>query len=318
MVDALLERGVLEIREDALERPHGADLDGMGLPSTLEQLLADRIHELPGAEHVIVDWLAIRGRSRSVSPISPSSMRRLWTCVFRGRCARADAIMRLCARGLCDRKGDVVDFRHPLTRDVAYAYSRFDHALRMHRALGEHLAQTSLARGVSAAIVARHLVRGRRQSVRRISISKPRTPREPRTRRRSPFAITSVRSRIFRRTTPRRLGVHEALEATFRHLGLKRERVQHLEIMRATAKAIGSSRAACLALLRTARYDYDEGHLSRGLPIARQAAQLAHAHHFANFEIEAEMLVSELSRELGAVRKLSLRAIALSPPAIPR
>src|SRR5690606_38207443 len=61
MVDALLERGVLEIRDDVLERPGAAELDALGLPSTLEQLLADRIQELPGSEHVIVDWLAIAG-----------------------------------------------------------------------------------------------------------------------------------------------------------------------------------------------------------------------------------------------------------------
>src|SRR5204862_5091994 len=72
-----------------------------------------------------------------------------------------DAIARLCTRGLCDKKGDdVLDFRHPLTRDVAYASLDGTTRARMHRALGEHLAETSLARGVSAAIVARHLVRG--------------------------------------------------------------------------------------------------------------------------------------------------------------
>src|ERR1700684_3785339 len=73
MVDALLERGTLEIREEEkdgelqplLVRSERADRDGAGgmteLPSTLEQLLADRLHELPREEHAVVDWLAIAG-----------------------------------------------------------------------------------------------------------------------------------------------------------------------------------------------------------------------------------------------------------------
>src|SRR6185503_18422202 len=66
------------------------------------------------------------------------------------------------ARGLCDRKGDDIDFRHPLTRDVAYLALGPDERGIMHRRFGEHLAKTPLAKGLSAAIVARHLARGDR------------------------------------------------------------------------------------------------------------------------------------------------------------
>src|SRR5204862_4231425 len=109
----LRERGVLEIREDSLVRAMNGELDAMGLPSTLEQLLADRIQELPGSERVVVDWLAIAG-----GPLGLADLAKLNT---RGSIrASEDAIIRLQSRGLCDRKGDVLDFRHPLTRDVAY------------------------------------------------------------------------------------------------------------------------------------------------------------------------------------------------------
>jgi serine/threonine protein kinase len=161
MVDALLEKGTLEIREvesdgemrPVLVRSERAERDGSGglneLPSTLEQLLADRIQELPGEEHAVVDWLAIAG-----GPLATTDVVKL------SRAADDEAIIRLCARGLCDRKGELVDFRHPLTRDVAYQALDPAARTRMHRELGEHLAQTSLARGLSAAIVARHLARG--------------------------------------------------------------------------------------------------------------------------------------------------------------
>src|SRR6185437_7176503 len=119
MVDALLERGTLEIKEvpgesgeshHVLARSARAGEGGFqGLPQTLEQLLGDRVRELPAEEHAIVDWLAIAG-----GPLVAADLIKLM------RDQGEEALVRLCARGLCDRKGESVDFRHPLTRDVAY------------------------------------------------------------------------------------------------------------------------------------------------------------------------------------------------------
>ena len=61
-----LERGVFEIheRDDGeqelvrVERAGDAEL-----PSTLEQLIADRLNELPHSERAVVEWLAIAGRA---------------------------------------------------------------------------------------------------------------------------------------------------------------------------------------------------------------------------------------------------------------
>lgn len=336
MIDALLERGVLEIRDDALVRPHGADLDAMGLPSTLEQLLADRIQELPGPEHVVVDWLAIAGGPLGLADLAKLNARTAQReareptdeLTMRALRANEDAIMRLCARGLCDRKGDILDFRHPLTRDVAYNALDTTTRARMHRALGEHLADTSLARGVSAAIVARHLVRG--ESPERAAHFYLEAAEAAKGAYQTQLAIRYyLRSaQYLPADDPRRLGVHEALEAIFRVLGRRRDRVRHLEILRATAKALGAPRAACLALLRTARFDLDEGHLSHGLPVAKKAAAIAHAAQHKtsaanawapNFEIEAELLVSELARELGDVQgalAASDRALAACNPKV--
>ncbi len=325
MIDALLERGVLEIRDDSLERPLGGDLDAMGLPSTLEQLLADRIQELPGPEHVVVDWLAIAGgplglddlaklersagRDLPSSPDSPRASLR----------ANEDAVMRLCARGLCDKRGDVVDFRHPLTRDVAYAALHATTRARMHRALGEHLADTSLARGLSAAIVARHFAKGdlpeRAAAFYLEAGSAARAAYQ--TQLATRYYLRSAQ--LLGEDDARSLVAHEALEAIFRVLGRRRERVRHLEALRRVARVLGAPRAACLALLRTARYDLDEGRLSHGLPVAKRAAAVAHSSQVPSFEIEAEMLVSELSRELGDVQgalAASDRALAACNPKV--
>ena len=312
MIDALLERGVLEIRDDALVREGGGELEMMGLPSTLEQLLADRIAELPGSERVIVDWLAI-----AAGPLGLTDLAKLNT--RSSLRASEDALVRLCARGLCDRKGDVLDFRHPLTRDVAYATLDTTTRSRMHRALGQHLAETSLARGVSAAIVARHLVKG--EAPERAAVFYLEAANAARSAYQTQLAVRYyLRAAQFLPDTGlQKLGVYEALEGIFRMLGRKTERIRHLEALRRTAKAIGHPRAAILALLRTARFDLDEGRLAHGLPVAKSAASLAHGAAFPTFEIEAELLTSELSREIGDVQgalAASDRALAACNPTV--
>jgi serine/threonine protein kinase/tetratricopeptide (TPR) repeat protein len=300
MVDALLERGALEIRErhtESGERVAGLvrsireDAGFSALPSTLEQLLGDRIRELPPAEHRVVDWLAIAG-----GPLSVSDVAKLTAA------GNDEAIVRLCARGLCDRKGEVVDFRHPITREVAYGALDADDRVRMHRALGEHLANTSLARGLSAAIVARHLARG--QSFERATAFYLEAGTAARASYQTQLAI-----RYFRRAAAhlgphdrRRLHAHEALESAYRMLGRRKERLRHLEELRRIARHLGTPKAACLGLLRSARFEFDEGLLARGVNVAQQAARIARMSGLPAFEMEAEARVSEFLRELGEVQ----------------
>jgi eukaryotic-like serine/threonine-protein kinase len=301
MVDALLERGALEIREEAtsdgsgdmqhvLVRTERAE-SSLGLPSTLEQLLGDRLHELPAEEHAIVDWLAIAG-----GPLAQPDLVKLT------HAESDDAIMRLCARGLCDRKGESIDFRHPLTRDVAYVALDPTDRVQMHRALGEHLGRTSLGRGLSAAIVARHLARGEAGS--QAADFYLEAANAAKNGNQTQLALRYY-NRALGHLHPndlRRIVGHESLESILRVLGRRRERIRHLESLRKLARRAGSGRVACLALLRTARFDLDEGRLAHGLPIARHAAEAAHTSQHANFEIEAEALVSEFLRELGDVQ----------------
>jgi serine/threonine protein kinase/tetratricopeptide (TPR) repeat protein len=301
MIDALLERGALEIRETpaseqgerfaVLAKTERADAGFRELPSTLEQLLGDRLHELPPEEHAIIHWLAIAG-----GPL-------LLVDVIKLTGAQADeAVVRLCARGLCDRKGEMVDFRHPLTRDVAYAELGPEDRSRMHRALGEHLARTSLARGVSAAIVARHLARG--ESYERAADFYLEAAGAARATHQTHLAI-----RYYQRAVSylgpddsRRVLAHEALESAYRVLGRRRERLWNLKALRRLVRSVGTPRAVCLGLLRSARYQFDEGHLARGAVVAKRAAEVARTSKSAALEVEAEALVSDFLRELGDVQ----------------
>ncbi|MGH7296744.1 MAG: tetratricopeptide repeat protein, partial [Polyangiaceae bacterium] len=239
----------------------------------------------------VVDWLAIAG-----GPLSLADVMKLT-----GK-EDEEATVRLCARGLCDRKGELVDFRHPLTRDVAYVELDPEDRVRMHRLLGEHLAGTSLARGVSAAIVARHLARG--ESYDRAADFYFEAASAARGSHQTQLAI-----RYYQRALSylgpedrRRVTGHEALESAYRMLGRRRERLWHLEALRRIVRLVGSPRTVCLGLLRSARYDFDEGHLVRGSTVAKQAAEVAHAARVPAYEVEAEALVSDFLRELGDVQ----------------
>ena len=289
MVDALLERGTLEIQNDVLVRR--TDQDVHELPSTLEQLLADRISELPLQEKAITDWLAIAG-----GPLSLVDLVKL------SHTKDDDVIARLSARGLCDRKGDVLDFRHPLTRDVAYASLDPRERVHMHRELGELLAQSPLSRGLSAAIVARHLARGEAGS--QAAQYYLEAAVAARNGYQTQLAIRYYQRALshMRSSDARRLDIHDALENIYRTLGRRRERVKHLTLLRNVVRAMPGTRATCLALLRTARFFLDEGKLAKGLPVARQSAAVAHGAQIPQLEIEAESIVSEFLRELGDVQ----------------
>lgn len=301
MVDALLERGAIEIRETsgaggesvaALVRTERNDVEFDALPSTLEQLLGDRIRELPPQEHAVVDWLAIAG-----GPLSLADMGKLTDK------QDEQAVVRLCARGLCDRKGELVDFRHALTRDVVYLALDREDRVRMHRALGEHLATTSLGRGLSAAIVARHLSKGERRD--RAADFYLEAASAARSAYQIPLAIRyylRAMSSLGDDERGRGVEAHEALESLYRMLGRRRERVRHLKALRTLARRKGTPRAVCLGLLRSARYEFDEGRLARGFGVARQAAEIAHASNLPVLEMEAEARVSEFLRELGDIQ----------------
>lgn len=297
MVDTLLERGVLEIRELADEGEtelvrveRGGEGDNAApLPSTLEQLIADRLNELPPEEHAIVDWLAVAGGRLSVDDLTELS----------GEGAE-DAVVRLCARGLCEtRSDDDVDVRHPLTRDVAYLALDHRDRVRMHRQLGEHLADVGTHKGLNAAIVARHLARGHERS------------------RAADFYLEAaalarasyqmqLSTKYFRRALSvleegdlRRLEAREALEAVSRIQGRWRDRRRHLQALRRLAKTSNSPRWVATALIRTARFDLDDGRLARGLSAAQKGEQIARHAGSHILEVQAQSLMAEMLRDLG-------------------
>ena len=296
MVDALLERGTLEIVERSegrheLVRHERPGERNEALPSTLEQLIGDRLRELPLAEHDVVDWLAVAG-----GPLTETDILAL------ARLPDDEAITRLCARGLCDRRAGSVDFRHPLARDVAYLALDLPKRARMHLSLGEHLSRTPLARGLSAAIVARHLARGE-AAVPAAEMYLEAAGAARATHQEQLALRYYIRAlSLLPADDPRRMNAHAALEAIYRHLGRRSERRKHLEALRKLARQSGKARWVALALVRTARLDCDDGHLARGLPVAQRASEIARLARQPALEVEAYTILAEVLGDLGDVQ----------------
>jgi tetratricopeptide (TPR) repeat protein len=300
MLDALLERGALEIREvegesgeriPVLLRSENAEADFLALPSTLEQLVADRLRELPKTERALVDWLAVAD-----GPITIADLRTL------AGLEDDEACVRLCARGMCERRGEFLDFRHPVSRDVAKGALDAHRASGMHRALGLLWRDTSMARGLSAAIVARHLSKGRAPDLAAHLYLE--AAHAARVAHQLPLAVRYFKRAIgsLSANDDARFDAHEALENIYRSLGRRRERLAHLVELRREARRRNSARAGALALLRTARFHQDEGHFDRGLVASRRAAKVARVVGQPALEVEAEGLLSEFLRELGDVQ----------------
>ncbi len=292
MVDALLERGVLEIREgeeghQTLER---VELAGsiVALPSTLEQLIADRLSELPREEQEIIDWLALAG-----GPLPRTDLTAL------AGLRATDAIGRLCARGLCDIRGDVVDVRHPLTRDVAYRALDEEPRARMHRALGELLAEGPQGKGLNAAVVARHLARGGAtdQAV-ELYLEAAGAARGS---YQMPLATRCYKKVVamLPASDLRLLEAHEALEAIARNEGKWRERRAHLSRLRKLARTSHKGYWIATALIRTARYELDGGQLARARVSAERGEQASLASGAQVIVVQAQALLAEVLRDLG-------------------
>src|SRR6185295_1929886 len=293
MVDALLERGSVEFKEGAdgqagLARVAGTGSTASSLPSTLEQLIADRLNELPPEEHRIIAWLSVAGGPLAVSELD----------ALVGPEAE-EAVARLCARGLCDARADAVDLRHPLTRDVAYLGLDDAERQQMHCRLGERIAEAPVANGLGAAIVARHFARGGdREKAGSFYLQAANAAWAS---NQLPLA-----TRYFNRalavlpeSNPERPSALVALEAICRIQGRWSERRAHLTELRRFARQSQHPLWGATALIRSARFDLDTGRLARGLTLAQKGEIAARHVGSAAMEGEAQALMADLLRDLG-------------------
>ena len=208
-----------------------------------------------------------------------------------------------CARGLCDRKGDDVDFRHPLTRDVAYLAldppSARAHAPRARRAPRDDAARARALGGDRGApprraasareLAAELLPRGRARGAHRA------------TRPSSRSATTSARSRSCRPTTcgasspTRRSKRSTASSAGGASAASTSAALRSLARKLAAGRGGSPSRSCAPRASTSTRATSRAGCPSRS-SAAERRARVAEA---PELEVEAQSIQSELLRELG-------------------
>lgn len=292
MVDALLERGVLEIQEGSggLQRLERVDVAGsvVALPSTLEQLIADRLTELSLQEEELLDWIAVAG-----GPLLVADLKQLF-----GE-ETEPVLARLGARGITEVLDGRIDVKHPLTRDVAYRSISAEQRQVLHRGLGELLAAGSQSRGIQAAVVARHLAKGGKiEQAAELYLEAAGVARAS---YQMPLATRCYKKvvDILPAADSRLLEAHEALEAIARNEGRWRARREHLLEMRKCAIACKSGYWVATSLLRTARYELDGGHLARAARYAHLAEEAAMEVGSEVVALQARSLLAEVLRDIG-------------------
>lgn len=302
LVDALAERGALEILDaDATTDDHerrGAHLvrrherDGDDLPSTLEQALSLRLAELPPDERAIVDWLAVSGGAILTGELE----------LLHGGFAD-DAIARLGARGIIDTRGDELEFRHPLLRDVANATMPARERVERNMAIAQYRSLLSNYRGLQAVTVARHYEAAdapdRAVDAYLEALAAARAVDDGL----SAGEIAHSVLRLTRSHDDRRLFAHEALETQARVRGRTVERERHLNMVRTIAARTGKASLAVVALLRMGRFEQDQGNLADALQLAERAVGIARRIKLEDRLVEALALLIECRREAGEAHR---------------
>lgn len=294
MVDALLERGLLRIddsptagaaRLQVVDEQRVADAV---LPSTLEQLVADRLNELDLTERALMNWLAVAGGQLTLSDLE----------ALAGEDA-AEAVSRLCARGLCEVRKESVALRHPVTREVAYRGLNPAERRRLHHAIGERWHHSGAYAGIRSALVASHLARGgARELAADLYLEAARAARLS--------YQMGVTARYFRRAIramgagdPRALEAYEGLEAIEALRGGWAARRKCLSALRSLAQRVGDPSWVAIAHVRTAHFHQDAGRLQPALEAAQFAERAAKVAEDPGSEVQAQCLTSEILRDLG-------------------
>lgn len=302
LVDALLDRGVVWIEGEGADRRvvrrEGA---AFALPTTLEDVIAARLAELPEPERHALRWLAVAGPGMRLQELRTLTGEEL-----------DDELRALEQRGLVQRRaGGGLFFPSAVVRHVAYESTDSADRIRMHRMMSNYL--TALDLPIAPARLAHHREQaGDREGAARAYVT-------------AGHAADAMYSheeamRFFGRALallPHRSDLafeaHEAREQILRALGRRSEQRNELEALRAVAERTRDPRHVAIAFSRLARYDLDAARPAGVEAMLRRALDAAIEAEDKASEIEALRLLGQLRRDqgdtLGAIEALD-RALA--------
>ncbi len=302
LVDALLDRGAVWIEGEGetrrVVRRSGA---AFALPTTLEDVIAARLAELPEPERHALRWLAVTGPGMRVAELRVLTGEEL-----------DDELGALEQRGLVQRRaGGGLFFPSAVVRHVAYESIDSADRVRMHRMMANYL--TALDLPISPARLAHH----REQAGDRSGAADAYLAAGKAAHR---MHSLDEAMRFFGRalalsppTAEAAFEAHEAREHILRSLGRRTEQRAALEALRDVAEKTRQPRHSAIAFSRLARYDLDAARPAGVEAMLRRALDASIQADDKGSEIEALRLLGQLRRDqgdtLGAIEALD-RALA--------
>ncbi len=291
LIDALRDRGVVWIEGDGEERRvvrrTGA---AFALPTTLEDVIAARLAELPEPERHALRWLAVTGPGMRLAELLTLTGEEL-----------DDELQALEERGLIQRRsGGGLFFPSAVVRHVAYESIDSTDRVRMHRMMANYL--TALDLPIAPARLAHHREQaGDRKGAAEAYLAAGHAAHQ--------MYSHEEAMRFLGRAialSPHRSGVvfeaHETREQILRALGRRKEQRKELDVLRELAESSREPRHVAVAFSRLARFDLDAARHPGVDAMLRRALDAAIEADDRACEIEALRLLGQLRRDQGDTR----------------
>jgi tetratricopeptide (TPR) repeat protein len=288
LLDALLERGVLDIEETAGERRvvrRGAG--AFALPASLEDVIAARIADLPDRERVTLRWMAVVGaglREHQISELMGTDA--------------VESLRELENRGLVQRReGGALHFASGVVRQVAYESADPADRARMHRRVASYLA--GLPAHVAPARIAKH------HELAFEPVEAARYYRAAGLAARAAYSNKDALRFLARAlallpdSAPERFDLHLEREQILRVASRRAEQRMELEAMRQIAERQRDSARIALAYARLARHDLDAARTAGVDAMLRRSLDASIEAGARAAEVESLRLLGQLRRDLG-------------------
>ena len=288
LLDALVERGVIDIDESGGERRvvrRGAG--AFALPASLEDVIAARIADLADRERVTLRWLAVVGaglREHQVSELMGTDA--------------VESLRELETRGLVHRReGGALHFASGVVRQVAYESADPADRARMHRRVASYLA--GLPAHIAPARIAKH---------HELAFEPQEAARYYRAAGLAARAVYSNKDalRFLARalallpdSAPERFDLHLEREQILRVASRRAEQRVELESMRQIAERERNPARIALAFARLARHDLDAARTAGVDALLRRALDASIEAGARAAEVESLRLLGQLRRDLG-------------------
>ena len=288
LLDALLERGVLEIDEmpsgerRVVRRGAGA----FALPASLEDVIAARIADLADRERVTLRWLAVVGaglREHQVSELMGTDA--------------IESLRELESRGLVERRDGALNFASGVVRQVAYESADPADRARMHRRVAAYLA--GLPSHVPPARIAKH------HELAFEPLEAARYYRAAGLAARAAYSNKDALRFLSRAlallpdSAPERFDLHAEREQILRVASRRAEQRNELEAMRQIAERQRDPARIALAFARLARHDLDAARTAGVEALLRRSLDASIEAGARAAEVESLRLLGQLRRDQG-------------------